>query len=60
MNNIQLSCTGNCFTKPLMCWSLLEYVIVIVITCTVSICVWMFMEWKKEHDEIYGGRDEKV
>lgn len=29
MNNIQLSCSGNCLTKPLYCWSLLDVIIVV-------------------------------
>jgi len=47
MNNIQLTCSGNCFTKPLMCWSLLDYMCVIGLVIAIGVIVFVILDKKK-------------
>lgn len=39
MNNIQLVCAGNCLTKPLMCWSLMDWLMIIPVVGILLILV---------------------
>lgn len=44
-----ITCAGNCFTKPLMCWSLLDWIIVIVIMFVVVLIFISVAEKKREY-----------
>jgi len=39
MNNINLVCAGNCFTKPLMCWSLMDWLLVMVLLGVIYVII---------------------
>lgn len=47
VNNVQLQCSGTTLTKPLMCWSLLDWliaipVIVIGAALLIGIIAWIY------------------
>lgn len=49
MNNIQLSCSGNMFTKPLACWSLLDVLAIIFIVGFIFIVlIWAEQVYKRK------------
>lgn len=50
-NNLAISCSGNLFTKPLYCWSLLESIIVVLFIVVVYIEVILLAElWNRRHN----------